>query len=514
MSHKLICPACQARLKVARQQLPAQVTCPRCRQVFQPQAVTAFAEAPLSVDRFATPAAPPVSAPKTIPTPTTVPTAQQVAPSTAITDESAYGVLRPPEPDPQPEPPSSTARLLAAAPVAQDLTPAESSELIRQLLAGFQGQVVQRRPTWGYRLAALGAAVGLCLLLLVYAATVVAIPVGAWWYFTRVVTVAGHLPGRMMFWSAVLHIAIAVGLLGFLYALVRPLFRWHGKVQVPLLLRSTEHPVLYAFVTAIARQVGAPVPHQIHLEPQANAAAIRQGRHLQLSLGGPLFLGLDLKSMAGVIAHELGHFSQAGASWISSFVWRVTHWLLEGVGHTEAVTESVADVDPDSGRVAMVLAALIRFTLWLGRLYLLALAALALSMSRFLMRRQEFDADRYEIQIAGSAQFAVTMRRLAELNAAEVRLIPRLLQDGDFDLTPAKFSGLVVAQAAELDERARRQVARLLSPQSASWWDTHPSPADRMAAAAQLQHPGIVQLEGPASCLLNSASFARLRFGR
>lgn len=512
VSHKLMCPACQARLKVARAQLPAQVTCPRCRQVFQPPGAAPPADDLSAADLFDTAANRP--APTTVAPPTSIPKERPVSPSTTFIDESTYGVLRPPEPEPQPEPLSPTARLLAAAPVAQDLTAAESSELIRQLLAGFQGQVVQRRPTWGYRLAALGSAVGLCLLMLVYAATLLAIPVGLWWYVTRVVPVAGSLPGRLMFWSGVLHVALAVGLLGFLYALVRPLFRWHGKVQVPLLLRSSEHPVLYAFVTAIARQVGAPVPHQIHLQPQANATAIRQGRQLQLSLGGPLFLGLDLKSMAGVIAHELGHFSQTGASWISRFVRRVTHWLVEAVGHTEAVTESVADVDTDSSRMALVLAMFIRFTLWLGWMYLLALAAAAIGISRFLMRRQEFDADRYEIQIAGSAQFAVTMRRLAELNAAEARLIPRLLEDGDLDLTPANFSGLVVAQAGELDERARRQVGRELAPQSASWWDSHPSPADRIAAAAQLQHPGIVQLEGPASCLLNSASFARMRFGR
>jgi len=502
MSTKLICPACQARLKLTGNQVPTNVTCPRCQQVFSPPVATPVAKEPSP--------APPSAAPAASPPDTD--SGSRVAPPAECTTDDTYGVLRPPEPEPTPEPPET--RRLPPAPRPQDLTPAESSELIRQLLAGFQGQVVQRRPTWGYRLAALGAAVGLCLLLLVYAATIVAIPLGVWWYFTHLLPDDRDVPVQLLLWGGVLHLGIGVALLGFLYALVRPLFRWSGKVRIPLQLRPAEHPVLHAFVAAIARQVGAPIPQQIHLQPQANAAAIRQGRELRLSLGGPLFLALDLRSMAGVIAHELGHFSQTGASWISSFVRRVTNWLLEGVVHTEIVTDSVGEIDPDSGRAAMVLSVVIRGTMWLGRMYLLVLTAAAFSMSRFLTRRQEFDADRYEIQLAGSAQFAVTTRRLAELHVAEERFLRLLMRDLPTDLTPAKYSREVVAHAAALDDRGQRQVGRLLAPQSASWWDTHPSPADRVAAAAQLHHPGIVRLTGPASCLLNSGAFERLRFGR
>lgn len=502
VSTKLVCPRCQARLKLTGEQVPSKVTCPRCQKVFSPHTPN-----PVPV----TPSPTPPSADPDIP-PTSTDSGYRVAPPNDRTTDDTYGVLRPLEPEPVPE--QTATKPLPPASSPQDLTPTESSELIRQLLAGFQGQVVQRRPTWGYRLAALGAAVGLCLLLLVYAATVVAVPLGVWWYFARALPNARYVPGRLMFWGVVLHCGIGVGVLGFLYALVRPLFRWQGRVRVPLQLRPAEHPVLYAFVTAIARQVGSPVPHQIHLHPQANASAIRQGRELLLSLGGPLFLSLDLRSMAVVIAHELGHFSQTGASWISSFVRRVTNWLLEGVVHTTVVTDSVVEIDPDSSRAAVVLGAVIRGTMWLGRMYLLGLAVAALSMSRFLTRRQEFDADRYAIQLAGSAQFAVTTRRLAELHVAEERFLRLLMRDLPDDLTPAKYSREVVAHAAVLDDRAQRQVGRLLAPQSASRWDTHPSPADRVAAAAQLQHPGIVQLTGPASCLLNNGAFERLRFGR
>lgn len=514
MSTKLICPACEARLKLTGEQVPAKVTCPRCQQVFFTRAPT---PGPIPSRAVALAPSPPGADPDTVPT--SADSESQVdPPTTAPSSDDTYGVLRPPEPEPAPAtatapkgqfPPTPT-----PAPDLQDLTPAESSRLIRQLLAGFQGQVIQRSPGWGYRLGALGAALGLCVLLVVYAATVAAIPVGVWWYFTHLVSDVGHVPGRLMVWGVVLHCGVGVALLGFLYALLRPLFRWRSKGQVPLPLPSAQHPVLHAFVTAIAKLVGAPMPHQIHLQPQANASAIRHRGELLLSLGGPLFLALDLKSMAGVIAHELGHFSQTGASWIEIFVERVTHWLLEAAAHTEAVTDSVVDVDPDSGRAALVLAVIIRGTLWLGRMYLLGLAAAALSISRFLMRRTEFDADRYQIQIAGSAQFAVTMRQMIELNVAEERFVRLLMRDLPLDLTPAKYSREVVAHAGALDDRDQRRVGRHLAPQSASWWNTHPSPADRIAAAAQLQHPGIVQLSGPARCLLNSGAFERLRFGR
>jgi hypothetical protein len=48
-----------------------------------------------------------------------------------------------------------------------------------------------------------------------------------------------------------------------------------------------------------------------------------------------------------------------------------------------------------------------------------------------------------------------------------------------------------------------------MAPKRAKWFDSHPSPTERIAAVARRPHPRIFQLERPALCLLNTSALAR-----
>ena len=59
-----------------------------------------------------------------------------------------------------------------------------------------------------------------------------------------------------------------------------------------------------------------------------------------------------------------------------------------------------------------------RFGVWCSRLLLKLLMFTGHVISCFLLRQMEYDADSYEIKLAGSEAFESTAKRMAVLNAA------------------------------------------------------------------------------------------------
>ena len=91
-------------------------------------------------------------------------------------------------------------------------------------------------------------------------------------------------------------------------------------------LSRLDEPALFAFVDRLADKVGCPRPDIIRLNLDVNASAYYETsffgsrrRPFTLTLGLPLVGGLTLTQLAGVIAHELGHFGQRGSGfWTGS----------------------------------------------------------------------------------------------------------------------------------------------------------------------------------------------------
>jgi Zn-dependent protease with chaperone function len=387
---------------------------------------------------------------------------------------------------------------------------------MRAVVHAFQGQTVHRRPTWGYRLALVMSALGLALLIVAYFACLVGIGFGLYLYAIHVVPASGHVRGRAMIAVVLMHAGVALAGLALLYSLVAPLFRWHRDRSDSLLLHSGAHPVLHCFVRALSTLIAAPHPDEIRMNPVPNASAARQGRllgilggRLVLEIGEPLFYGLDLRALAGVIAHELGHFSQATSGLLFRYIVNVTNWFQEATERTGGIQETIGEHGNDGEGYSQILVIVAVVVTGLGRLLLLQFALLSRLMTFYLTRQMEFDADRYEAEVAGSAQFARTFERLSELEVGfENSLVAAL--NGTLSPEPGlTFAAHVVEEANQLSERDRRRVARSLAPKRARWFDSHPSPTERIAAVARASHPGIFQLEGPALCLLNTQAIAR-----
>ncbi len=383
---------------------------------------------------------------------------------------------------------------------------------MRAVIQAFRGQMVHHRPTWGYRIALVLTAFGLGLLVLAYVASLIGMAFGLYLYAVHVIPPSLHVRGRAMILVVLMHAAVLLAGAAILYSLFTALFCWNRARPGGQLLHAGAHPVLHCFVRALCTLIDAPQPDEIRLQAVPNAAAARYGGllglvggRLVLEIGEPLFYGLDLRSLAGIIAHELGHFSQATSSLLLRYIVNVTNWFQEATTRTSGIQDAIGEHGDDTEGSARLFVLVAYMVTGLGRLLLLQFAMLSRVTTFYLMRQMEFDADRYEAEVAGSAQFARTFERLSELQIGFEGVLLSLLRGTLAAGADASFATQVVEEADQLSERDRKRVAKMLAPQRARWFDSHPSPTERIAAVAQQSRPGIFQLEGPALCLLNTA---------
>ena len=137
-----------------------------------------------------------------------------------------------------------------------------------------------------------------------------------------------------------------------------------------------------------------------------------------LTIGLPLVAGLSIREFAGVLAHEFGHFAQGGGMRLTAIVRGVNGWFARVVYERDEWDETLERWSRETDfRLAFVLV-IARGAVWVSRRVLTGLMFGGHAISCFMMRQMEYDADSYEVKIAGSDAFIRTTTRLRELNVA------------------------------------------------------------------------------------------------
>jgi Zn-dependent protease with chaperone function len=289
-----------------------------------------------------------------------------------------------------------------------------------------------------------------------------------------------------------------------LFFLCKPLFARRSRYVPVRRLEFGEEPLLFALVTRVANALGAPEPKSIDLDCQANASAAFGrffGGNLTLTLGMPLVASLSVQELAGVIAHELGHFAQGTAMRLNYLVRSVNVWFERAVYERDDWDASLAGACETSDRLAPIfwLAAL---AVWLTRRVLWVFMILSHGLSCFLMRQMEYDADRRQVRLAGSDSFAETSRKITLLGAVSDAAF-RIVSMGWFTSgrVPDDVNAYQVALAAHIPADAARQIEAAIRKSGTGLFDTHPSQKDRLASARRENAPGVFHLGGPATAL-------------
>lgn len=263
----------------------------------------------------------------------------------------------------------------------------------------------------------------------------------------------------------------------------------HGLIVAP-----RDAPELWDLVRNLATEVGTRAPDEIRLVPEVNAAVSEDakllglvgGRRL-LYLGMPLLQALTVDQVRSVVAHELGHYSGK-------------HTRLGAVAYRGrlAIGHTIGRIGPWNP------------VGWIFRGY----SRLYLLVDNAASRRQELDADRASVRVAGPEVAISALRELPVVDAAWGFYFERYVAQGwEAGFAPDDlFGGFGQLVAARHEELAKLRDDE--PEEHRSRWDTHPSNAERIAlmrTAPRAAHP----VDGrPAAALVPSIATAGIALQR
>ncbi len=297
-----------------------------------------------------------------------------------------------------------------------------------------------------------------------------------------------------------------LGLLLFLF-LVKPVFfRCRPDKDRIVTLNPAEEPVLFAFVRKLCDAIGAPMPTRIEVNCDANASAGMDGLgglfggQFVLRIGLPLAAALPARQLAGVLAHEFGHFNQRSGMTGSYLVRRLSHFFARIVFERDRLDEKLHELRLRRSLGARVLFGLMAIAVEAARGVLWLLLMLAELLTCSVLRRMEYDADQREACITGVQDFIRTSRLLIFLNIAAQQSHHHMADTWDQRRLADDFPRLIVANARRLAEH-RQDILKMLKEGKTRWFDTHPSYSDRVENISQLGVPALMEADLPSSVL-------------
>ncbi|MFD7446433.1 M48 family metalloprotease [Streptomyces sp. NPDC059909] len=277
-------------------------------------------------------------------------------------------------------------------------------------------------------------------------------------------------------------------------------------------LRVTEadEPRLWAMVRELAQQVGTRSPSEIVLTGDVNAAVTEDARFLgllagprRLYLGVPLMQGLSEGQLKAVLAHELGHFSNADTR-LAALTWRGRTQVVRTIAHFEeraaktqakeqarqekknakAVAKGRKAKDVETGSAGITYRTMARIYTAYAKFYFRATLAGS--------RRQEYAADVAAARIAGRDATAAALREIPALDAAHDFYMGRYATLGaGARLLPPRgevfggFGRMLTARELELVPMRADLPTEPVSP-----YDSHPPIAERVRRIEALPHDG------------------------
>ncbi|MFI7604177.1 M48 family metallopeptidase [Micromonospora sp. NPDC049366] len=284
----------------------------------------------------------------------------------------------------------------------------------------------------------------------------------------------GLVAGKLLLPLVVALGAVAVGLWRAI--------RTRNEPMPGLIVGEPEAPGLWATVRELAAAVGTRAPDEIRLVPDVNAAVSEQGRLLglvggrrTLYVGLPLLHGMRVDQLRSVLAHELGHYSGK-------------HTRLGGVAYRGrlAIAHTIEQIS-SRNPVGLVFRGY-------ARLYLL--------VDNAASRRQELEADRASVLLAGHEAATSALRTIPGLGAAWSFYMRRYVEPGwSADLAPDDlFGGFAQLLHARQEEIAG--LREMADDREGSRWDTHPPVGVRVAAMGDVPAGTITVDDRPAGVLL------------
>jgi Zn-dependent protease with chaperone function len=407
----------------------------------------------------------------------------------------------------------------SAAGVREAAAPTQRSRTAKEILAAFDGEIEPFRPSFMYSLWLLITAGFMVLLPLIYLALVGLVIFALGYHAIIHISIFQHLrgrgPGTLALLLYVIPLICGIAIVAFMF---KPFFAKPAKQPKRRTLDPEVEPLLFAFIDGICATVGAPRPDRIDVDCTVNAAAGFSGGSLSLATREPfveiglgLVPGLDLKQFAGIMAHELGHLSQGSGARVLELVVGINAWFGRVAFERDAWDETLYAWSKSENSMEMVVGMTARGAVWLVRRVLWALFYLGYLISMGFVRQKEYDADRYEARMVGSAIFERSCLRLRELHLASEFAMSNLETSWHQRRMPDNLPKLILANVPQIPKELLAQYRKATEEVKTGLFDTHPSDRDRIAPArVDAPTEGIFDLDGPATDVFrNFDSLAR-----
>lgn len=392
--------------------------------------------------------------------------------------------------------------------------PLDSSEhpSAAELINAIGGPVRRTRAGLFYHLGLVLVAGMMVILPVVYVAMIGAAAYGVYYYATHFTFMLKSMVGGVYVYMVKLLAYLTPLFVGvvLVFFMIKPLFARRAPRARPLALDPAINSTLYAFIARICDCVGAPMPRRIDLNCDLNASAgLRRGlrslfsNDLVLTIGLPLVANLNLREFAGVMAHEFGHFTQGFGMRLSYVIRSINLWFARVVYERDAWDVMLIEwaEEADDWRI-MLIVSCARFGVWISRLLLMALMFIGHGVSCFLLRQMEYDADSYEIKLAGSATTEATIKRLNVLGEALGRSYKDMRSSWNTSKKlPENLPAFLSHHHGKLTEQVRTHIEDRVGLARTRLFDSHPSDGDRIRRARQADEPGVFDLELPATVL-------------
>lgn len=376
--------------------------------------------------------------------------------------------------------------------------------------------IAAKRPTFFYQLGLTLAATAMLVLPCLYVALTAATIWGVYYFAVHCFPVIWSWPVGHSKFSLVLRAVCSVTplLVGGIVALfmVKPFFAPRVRRMCPLALNPDVDQRVYALVQGICQLLGAKAPERIELDCSLNAGAGFDGgirglvrNRLVLVLGLPLVAGLTQRELAGVIAHEFGHFRQGFGMRLSYLIRSVNHWFARVVYERDAFDESLesAAASSEGWQSFMILCA--RAGVGFSRSILWVLMMTGNGITAFLLRQMEYDADAAEVELAGTEAFESTTVKLEVLGLVLTGIHLEMRRSWrNHSKLPDNLPWLVGHKAARLPAEKRERITNTVGLKKTGWFDSHPSAADRVKHARKLAQPGYEISDEPAEELFEN----------
>jgi hypothetical protein len=373
------------------------------------------------------------------------------------------------------------------------------------VLSAFERAITPVRAAPLYVLGLFIVAVAMVVLPLIYIAIICCVAYGVYYHATQNV---GMLEGSGTWERFLVFVTpIVVGGILILF-MIKPLFARQPTRENRHSLERANEPLLFAFVERLCQTIGAPIPRRIDVDCHVNASAgFRRGllsllgRDLVLTLGLPLVVGLNLRQLTGVLAHEFGHFTQGAAMRLTYVIRSVNFWFARVVYERDSWDERLVQWSEQGESRLRIVLLVARLFVWLTRRILWVLMMTGHAISCWMMRQMEYDADRHESRVAGSETFQSTMSRMQLLGLAAQRAYTGLRDLWREGTLVDNLPMLIATEVGQIPEELQAAVGKEIEHRKAGPLDTHPADQSRIANARKENAPGVFRLEEPATVL-------------